>query len=414
MTARDATERRDPWATFVEAATGTSGGVFYFERHRPRATDPGWVVYGTEPSARRRVSRPSDWDDLREALTSPRPRDPSITVGCLGFEAAGLFEPLLARGRPAGSPFPLAEFETYDRPVRSPDWTGAREPAPGLPPLEVGRVRDMATPASFGRSVERLREAILDGEAFQVVLAHRRERPRRGSLLALVDRLRRQERYAYLFYARFGPRGEREVAGASPESVMECRRGWVEVNPIAGTRPHPPKTPRLPLTKDPKELAEHRMLVDLARNDLGRVCRVGSVKVAEREVTVRYARLDHLVSRVVGRLVPGLGALDALKATFPAGTVSGAPKIRATELLRREEGTWRGVYGGGVGVFDAAGNAAVALAIRAAFASGPKVYTEAGAGIVHLSEPRREWEETLTKLAGVEDALEGSAGRAAR
>jgi anthranilate synthase component 1 len=256
--------------------------------------------------------------------------------------------------------------------------------------------------------VQRLRESIYAGEAFQIVLSHRRERPVSGTLLPMVDRLRRHERYAYLYYLR----GERtEVVGASPESVVEVHQGHVAVSPIAGTRPYPPPPrgplARLPLDKDPKELAEHRMLVDLARNDVGRVSEMGTVRITRRETKVPYSKLEHLVSRVVGRLAPGRTALDALGAAFPAGTVSGAPKIRATQLLRREEGTWRGPYGGAVGIFDGPTEAEFALIIRSGFASRGKVYTAAGAGIVHLSEPDREWRETLTKLASVEEALTG-------
>ena len=149
------------------------------------------------------------------------------------------------------------------------------------------------------------------------------------------------------------------------------------------------------------------MLVDLARNDLGRIARPRTVRLLSRERRVRYARLDHLVSRVAADLEPSVGPWDALAATFPAGTVSGAPKIRATELLEREEGTWRGPYAGAVGLLRPGGRADWALAIRTGFAVGPRLYTAAGAGIVYRSEPRREFAETLTKLAHVEESLAG-------
>jgi anthranilate synthase component I len=147
------------------------------------------------------------------------------------------------------------------------------------------------------------------------------------------------------------------------------------------------------------------MLVDLARNDLGRVAVPGSVRVLWKERRVRYARLEHLVSRVGARLRRGVGPWDVLAAAFPAGTVSGAPKIRATELLRREEKSWRGPYGGTVGLLRSGGRAEWALAIRSGFAAGPRLYTAAGAGIVHASDPAREYDETLAKLAMVESTL---------
>jgi anthranilate synthase component 1 len=164
---------------------------------------------------------------------------------------------------------------------------------------------------------------------------------------------------------------------------------------------------RRPLADDPKELCEHRMLVDLARNDLGRVSRAGSVRLLWRERLVRYARLDHLVSRVGATLREGTAPWDVLGATFPAGTVSGAPKIRATELLREEEGSWRGPYAGAVALLEPRRRATFPLAIRSAFAAGPRLYTAAGAGIVHRSSPGREFDETLAKLAVVEGTLVG-------
>jgi len=150
------------------------------------------------------------------------------------------------------------------------------------------------------------------------------------------------------------------------------------------------------------------MLVDLARNDLGAVARPGTVDLVWEERRFRYARLEHLVSRVAGRLTPGAGAWRALTAAFPAGTVSGAPKIRATELLRSEEATWRGPYGGTVALLRPGGEADFALTIRSGFAAGSRLYTAAGAGIVHRSRPEREFHETLTKLAHTEAALVGA------
>jgi anthranilate synthase component I len=256
----------------------------------------------------------------------------------------------------------------------------------------------------YERSVGRLVEEIRDGEAFQIVLAHRRTWLRPPDLLERAGRLRASESFSFFYYLRIG---DREIVGATPESVAEIRGGTAFVNPIAGTIPRGPRSGRQPLTRDPKELAEHRMLVDLARNDLGRLARPGTVRLLWRERRERYARLEHLVTRVRASLRPGTGPWEVLAATFPAGTVSGAPKIRATELLRREEATWRGPYAGAVGCLRPRNHGVWALAIRTAFAVGEDLYTAAGAGIVHRSEPSREFDETLVKLAQVERALVG-------
>jgi len=213
------------------------------------------------------------------------------------------------------------------------------------------------------------------------------------------------ERFAYFYYLKFG---DRELVGATPESVVEVRGDRAFINPIAGTLPTGRAgIGRRPLARDPKELAEHRMLVDLARNDLGSVSRAGSVRLIWEERRERYARLEHLVSRVGGRLKPGVGPWQALAAAFPAGTVSGAPKIRATELLRAEERTWRGPYAGAVALLRPRRRADFALAIRSGFAAGSRLYTAAGAGIVHRSQPAREFAETISKLSQVEATLVG-------
>jgi anthranilate/para-aminobenzoate synthase component I len=411
---------RDPFSRFVRALGPEPGqSAFYFERGGSPGRGSRTATFGLSAGERILWREPRDVEEQLDRLREARRRSGPVGgwAGYVGFDAVGLFEPLLLASTPRGSPFPPAIFDRFDRMERCP-LRGRPAPGrtPGLPEApRLGPVRDASSPANYGRSVERLREAIYDGEAFQVVLAHRRERALRGSLLPVVDRLRRGERYAYLYYLRLEDAidggGAIEMVGASPESVVEVEGRAVSINPIAGTRPFPPPPTgpraRLPLDKDPKELAEHRMLVDLARNDLGKIAEVGSVRLSRREVRVPYARLEHLVSRVVARLPRGAGALDALRSAFPAGTVSGAPKIRATELLRREERTWRGPYAGAVGLFDDRGDGEFALAIRSAFAVGGKVYTEAGAGIVHLSEPRREWEETTVKLAAIERALMG-------
>lgn len=415
--------RGDPWPEFVRGALDDPGSAFYFERGESPGRSDRFARWGFRPSQRTTWWEPRDVEEAR-AFARRRRSGAALLAGYLGFDAVGLVEPLLAASTPSQAPFPPALWEEYPRAQYRRLPSGRRRVpsgAQGLPEAaRLGPERDTGTPTTFGRSVLRLREAIYDGEAFQVVLAHRRERSAHGSLLPVVDRLRREERWAYLYYYRFadameGRSGDLEILGASPESVVEVQGGEVAVNPIAGTRPRPPPRhgplARLPLDKDPKELSEHRMLVDLARNDLGRIARVGSVRIAQREVRVPYARLEHLVSRVMATLAPGQGALDALLAAFPAGTVSGAPKVRATELLRREERTWRGPYGGAVGFLASGRDGEFALAIRSAFRAGPRLFTAAGAGIVHLSEPDREWRETMTKLEQVERCLAPSRRR---
>jgi anthranilate/para-aminobenzoate synthase component I len=395
---------KDPWDEFAQLATG-SEFAGYFETSAHRGGQPGTAAWYDRAVELRTIGRSTDLQHLgRETerfLSGERTR---VALGYLGFDAVGLFEPAL-RSFPPGSPFPLGEFALVDHVHlrRVPPRTHRPAALAHGPP---GRPRADSLPrARYGRAVRRIVGDIRDGESFQVVLAHRREWRRPADLLDRAGRLRATERFAFFFYLRFG---DRELVGATPESVVEVTRDRAFVNPIAGTLPRGRSArARLPLTVDPKELAEHRMLVDLARNDLGRVARPGSVRLLWQERRERFARLEHLVSRVTARLRDGIGPWQTLAATFPAGTVSGAPKIRATEILRREEATWRGPYAGTVGLLRPGGRADWALTIRTGFAAGRRLYSAAGAGIVHRSEPAREFEETLSKLAHVEAALAG-------
>lgn len=392
-----------PWEDFARRADGAEVAGYFEEAPRtPGAA--GRAISFTRASAVRTIGPGSSPEEESGAidrfLSAGRHR---VALGYLGFDAVGLFEPRLRR-RPPGDPFPLGEFALVDGATRS-----VAVPALGWkrPPLaSVGRpVSDSLPPREFARSVRRLIEEIRAGEAYQVVLAHRRTWPRPDDLLRRAGALRASERYAFFYYLRFG---DREIVGATPESVAEVRGRRAFVNPIAGTIPRGRGARgRAPLSIDPKELAEHRMLVDLARNDLGTVAVPGSVRLRSLERLERFARLDHLVTRVEGRLREGERPWNVLAAAFPAGTVSGAPKIRATELLRREESSYRGVYAGTVGLLEPRGRASWALSIRTAFAAGTRLYTAAGAGIVHRSEPRREFQETLAKLSQVESTLVG-------
>lgn len=393
----------DPWSTFATAAAGREI-VGYFES-APRAPNSGGTaVWFTQAEQVRTIGSGRSARETREAVDRWVATDRHhVALGFLGFDAVGLFEPAL-RERPKGDPFPLGAFALVRRATRS---TVPPRPTPTVGHfVDPGRPRsDSMSSARFGRSVRRLVREIRNGEAYQVVLAHRRSWVRPADLLRRAGTLRSSERFAFFYYLRFG---DLEIVGASPESVAEVAGRRAFVNPIAGTIPRGgSRRGRRPLPMDPKELAEHRMLVDLARNDLGAVARPGTVRLDSLERVERFARLSHLVSRVSADLPRGVGPWDVLAAAFPAGTAVGAPKIRATQLLRREEATWRGVYAGTVGLLTPGGRADWALAIRTAFAAGPRLYTAAGAGIVQRSEPGREFDETLVKLAQVEAALAG-------
>ena len=392
----------DPWVDFAARAEGreVSG---YFEEAPRSVGSAGRAVSFTGASELRTVTPKTSPEEeaahIDRFLRAGRGR---AAVGFLGFDAVGLFEPRL-RKYPAGDPFPLGGFALVERPTRSRAVRSAPRRATRSLGFSEVPLSDSLPRRAYERSVRRLVEEIRNGEAYQVVLGHRRAWRRPSDLLSRAGRLRSSERFAFFYYLRFG---DFEIAGATPESVVEVVRDRAFLNPIAGTIPRGAHaTGRVPLAVDSKELSEHRMLVDLARNDLGSVARPGTVRVRSREKLERFARLDHLVTRVSARLKPGIGPWDVLSAAFPAGTVSGAPKIRATELLRREEASWRGPYAGAVGLLEAHGRADWALAIRTGFAAGSRLYTAAGAGIVHQSEPRREFEETLAKLAHVEATL---------
>ncbi len=392
----------DPWTLFSKGV-GSSEVAGYFERAGSVGV-PGTASWFYRAAAARTLDRSSDPKEIARSTARFLGRHRAGAVlGYLGFDAVGLFEPAL-REFPGGSPFPLGEIAFVERvetgrvPYRIRRLSGAR--------LVPRPLSDSLSRPAYERSVLRLVEDIRAGEAFQVVLAHRRSWRRPSDLVPRAGRLRDSERYSHFYYLRFG---DREIVGATPESVVEVRGAEAFVNPIAGTLPASPSVRRRPLLSDPKELAEHRMLVDLARNDLGRVARPGTVRIVELERRTQYARLEHLVSRVGARVRRGLGPWEVLAATFPAGTVSGAPKIRATELLRREERAWRGPYAGAVGCLRPRDGAEWALAIRSGFAANDRLYTAAGAGIVHRSQPAREFDETLLKLAHVEQALVGVA-----
>ncbi|MGQ9497775.1 MAG: anthranilate synthase component I [Desulfotomaculales bacterium] len=271
----------------------------------------------------------------------------------------------------------------------------------------------LATPTlsreQFLRRVRRAREFIAGGEILQVVLSVRWQLPFAGDPLAVYERLRALNPSPYLFYLGFG---DLAVIGSSPEMLVRVEDGEVITHPIAGTRPRgttPQEDEALAgeLLADPKERAEHVMLVDLARNDLGRVCRPSSVQVTRFMTCEKYSHVMHLVSEVRGRLVPEKSPLDALVACFPAGTVTGAPKVRAMEIIEELEPRRRGLYAGAVGYFSFTGNMDTCIAIRCLVLHQGKAYVQAGAGIVADSVPEKEYLEVCHKAGPLFSVLGG-------
>ena len=262
---------------------------------------------------------------------------------------------------------------------------------------------------AFEAGVERILEHIRAGDIFQGVLSQRFEAPFDGDPLDLYRALRETNPAPYMYFLKLGP--DHAVLGSSPEVLVSLDEGRALTRPLAGTRPRgasPEEDARqaTDLLADEKERAEHVMLVDLARNDLGRVCEYGSVQVTRQFEIERHARVMHIVSEVEGRLRKDLDALDLLRATFPAGTVTGAPKIRAMEIIDSLEPVRRGLYGGAIGYIDPAGRMDLCLAIRTLVVHQGRVLLQAGAGVVADSDPGREYEETRHKAAALVQALE--------
>jgi anthranilate synthase component 1 len=262
--------------------------------------------------------------------------------------------------------------------------------------------------AAFKAAVVKSKQYIFDGDIMQVVLSQRMSQPFPASPLSLYRALRSINPSPYMFYYDMG---DHHVVGSSPEILVRLESNTVTVRPIAGTRPRgktPQKDAELAeeLLADPKELAEHLMLIDLGRNDIGRVAQNGTVKLTDKMVIERYSHVMHIVSNVEAQLKQGLSAMDVLKATFPAGTVSGAAKVRAMEIIDELEPTKRGIYAGAVGYLGFNGDMDVAIALRTAVVKDNTLYVQAGAGIVADSVPESEWLETQNKARAVLRAAE--------
>jgi anthranilate synthase component I len=401
----------------------------------------------------------------RVAPTEGMPRFTGGGVGAIAYDAVSIFEPTvpLPERDPVGAPtaafietdlvivfdhlthtisaiaslhtdrpdlegrYRIAEAAIYDALERT-SRPSATELNGGLPGRGGGNgtvAPGLAIETSLGhdahiRAVEVAKEAIAAGEAIQVVLARRQSFPLPADVttgqpmdgIALYRALRRVNPSPYLFFVRTP---SFEVVGASPELLLQVEGDKITTHPIAGTRPRGADAREdallaEQLQRDPKERAEHVMLVDLGRNDLGRVSRAGTVTVSRYMEVEKYSHVLHLVSHVEGRLKPELDALDALRAVFPAGTLSGAPKVRAMQLIAAAEGERRGLYGGAVGYLGYDGNLDTAITIRSAVLKDGYAHIHSGGGIVAGSVPEKEFEETEHKAAALRRAFELAAG----
>jgi anthranilate synthase component 1 len=278
--------------------------------------------------------------------------------------------------------------------------------------LSYSNLKANITKSKYEKLVEKAKDYITAGDIFQAVLSKRYEFKIKGNLTKFYLALRKINPSPYMYFLKMG---ERELIGSSPEMLVRVDQGLIETFPIAGTRPQvedPKRNKALAedLLSDPKECAEHVMLLDLARNDIGRVSKFNSMRVPEFMKVHQFSHVQHIVSRVTGKLKDDCDCYDALRAVFPAGTVSGAPKIRAMEIIEELEPTRRGPYAGAVGYFSYNGNTDFAITIRTLLADKEKCYLQAGGGIVNDSLPENEWYETEHKVRVLIKALELSEG----
>ncbi|MGV8959981.1 MAG: anthranilate synthase component I [Stenotrophomonas sp.] len=413
--------------------------VYAFNGHTLTIRDHGVVVESRE------VADPfAEVEALRSAHSVPKLAGlPGFTgglVGWFGFECIGYIEPRLAApcGRDElGTPDILLlhseELAVFDNlkgrlylivhadPSQAGAWEDAqmrldalvaklRAPGAGYPvPItrEVLDENDFVsgfTRDGFIAAVEKSKDYIRAGDIFQVVLSQRLSVPFTARPVDVYRALRALNPSPYMYFLDVG---DVQVVGSSPEILVRLQHnsegvGEVTVRPIAGTRPRGATVEEddaleAELLADPKERAEHLMLIDLGRNDAGRVSKPGTVEVGEQFVIERYSHVMHIVSEVTGQLLPGLSYADVLRATFPAGTVSGAPKIRALEVIRELEPIKRNVYAGSIGYIGWHGDADTAIAIRTAVIKDGRLHVQAGAGIVYDSDPAKEWDETMNK-----------------
>ena len=385
-------------------------------------------------------------DAIRQVLAdykSPRLEGlPSFTGGLVGYfsyDYLGYSEPSVRNAVPDSEAFQDLDLMLFDKviafdhfrqqmilmvnmPLEDPE-TGYRKAALELEQLcrllrtgekkqepgghLTGEITPLFDKDTFCSMVEKAKHHIREGDIFQIVLSNRLEAPFSGSLFNTYRILRTMNPSPYMFYLSGT---DVEVAGASPETLVKLENGVLHTFPLAGTRPRG-KTPaedkalEEALLADEKELAEHNMLVDLGRNDLGKVSRFGSVSVERFHCIERYSHVMHIGSTVRGELREGLDALDAISAVLPAGTLSGAPKIRACQLIGELENNKRGIYGGAIGYIDFTGNMDTCIAIRIAYQKNGRVFVRSGAGIVADSVPETEYQECINKAQAVVTAL---------
>ena len=273
---------------------------------------------------------------------------------------------------------------------------------------EVGEARSNFTPDAYRAAVEKAKDYIRAGDIFQVVPSQRWTQSFELPPFAFYRSLRRTNPSPFMFFFNFGGF---QVVGASPEILVRLREGEITIRPIAGTRkrgstPEEDRALEADLLADPKERAEHLMLLDLGRNDVGRVAKLGSVRPTEQFIVERYSHVMHIVSNVVGQIADGQDALSALLAGMPAGPVSGAPKVRAMEIIDELEPEKRGIYGGGIGYFAANGEMDFCIALRTAVLKDEKLYIQAGGGVVYDSDPEAEYQETVNKSKALRRAAE--------
>jgi anthranilate synthase component 1 len=406
------------------------------------------VEHDGQPAEEHETADPLAWiEAFQQRFRVPEmpnlPRFSGGLVGYFGYDTVGYIEPRLAGGRkhdPLGTPDIL--LTVSDEVVVFDNLTGkllvvvhadAGDPdgldkaqqrlaelvatlrAPADLYQEHSAAREVSendfvsgfSREGFEAAVERIKDYIVEGDVMQVVLSQRLSIPYTALPLDLYRALRCLNPSPYMFFMDFG---EFHIVGSSPEILVRLDDGIVTVRPIAGTRPRGGDDAEdmeleADLLNDPKELAEHLMLIDLGRNDVGRVSEVGSVNLTEKMVIERYSHVMHIVSNVTGKIRPDMSAIDVLRATFPAGTVSGAPKIRAMEIIGELEPVKRGIYAGAVGYLSWSGNMDTAIAIRTAVIKDQALHIQAGAGIVADSVPAREWEETMNKGRAIFQAV---------
>lgn len=439
-----------PWSFLLESVQGGEKwgrysiiGLPSRERIEVRGFTVSHFVDG-ELQGAGEVEDPLDWiEQFQARFKVPRlddqPRFDGGLVGYFGYDTIRYIEPRLRSQAAADKPDPLGvpdillmvcdELVVFDNlSGRLALWTHADpaepnaygsavhrleelevrlrsatlntiSPGTGGAAVEEGDFTSGFTEAGFKAAVETIKEYVLAGDVMQCVPSQRMSIPYRAAPLDLYRALRSLNPSPYMFFLDLG---DHQVAGSSPEILTRLEEGEVTVRPIAGTRKRGRSEEEdlaleAELLADPKERAEHLMLIDLGRNDVGRISETGTVKVTEEMVVERYSHVMHIVSNVTGRLSPGLTAMDALRATFPAGTVSGAPKIRALEIIDELEPVKRGIYSGAVGYLSWHGNMDTAIAIRTAVIKDGQLHVQAGAGIVADSVPEMEWQETLNK-----------------